>query len=126
MTNDNNKSLADYDKELISRARKLRSDMTPQERHLWYDYLRTYPVKFYRQRIIDHYIADFYCSKARLVIEIDGSQHLTDNGVKYDEKRTEVFKSYNITVIRFTNWDVEETFHIVCEKIDSAVKELLK
>ena len=126
MTNANNKSLADYDKELISRARKLRREMTPQERHLWYDYLRTYPVKFYRQRVIDHYIADFYCSKARLVVELDGSQHFTDAGMEYDEKRTEVFKSYNITVIRFDNLDVEETFSIVCEKIDSAVKELIK
>ncbi len=126
MTNDNNKSLADYDKELISRARKLRRERTPQERHLWYDYLRTYPVKFYRQRVIDHYIADFYCSKARLVVELDGSQHFTDAGMEYDEKRTEVFKSYSITVIRFDNLDVEETFSIVCEKIDSAVKELIK
>lgn len=67
-----------YNKNLIPRAKELRKDMTKQERHLWYDFLRFYPVKIYKQKVIDNFIVDFYCHKAKLVIELDGSQHYTD------------------------------------------------
>ena len=69
-----------YDRHLTERAQALRREMTPQERKLWYQFLRQYPVKVYRQRVIDHFIADFYCAKAKLVIELDGSQHYTEQG----------------------------------------------
>ena len=68
--------------------------MTPQENHLWYDYLQHYPLKIYKQRIIDNFIADFYCHKARLVIELDGSQHYTPDGKNYDGLRTDVIEKY--------------------------------
>ncbi len=67
----------EYNKKLIPRAKELRKNMTKQENHLWYDFLRIYPVRFQRQKTIDNYIADFYCHKAKLIIELDGSQHFT-------------------------------------------------
>ena len=72
----------DYENELIPRAKELRKDMTREERHLWYDFLRDYPVRFTRQKVIGHYIADFYCSKAKLVIEIDGTSHFNDEAIE--------------------------------------------
>ena len=99
--------------------------MTPQEKRLWYDYLRHYPIKVYKQRIIDNYIADFYCHKARLVIEIDGSQHYTDEGKTYDDVRTEVLGRYGLHVIRFSNKDIDEKFEGVCLVIDKTIKELV-
>lgn len=60
---------------LTERARTLRKQMTPEERHLWYDFLRSYPVRFLRQKVIGNAIVDFYCAKATLAIELDGSQH---------------------------------------------------
>ncbi|MBE6642922.1 MAG: endonuclease domain-containing protein [Ruminococcaceae bacterium] len=111
---------------LLTNARILRKEMTPQERHLWYDYLRYYPVKIYKQRIIDNYIADFYCAKARLVIELDGSQHYTSDGREYDSIRTEVIQKYNLEVIHFLNGDVDNKFNGVCSVIDRTIKERLE
>lgn len=74
---------------LTANARSLRKNMTKEERHLWYDFLRAYPVRFLRQKVIDNYIVDFYCSKARLIVELDGSQHYEAGAVKKDEIRTE-------------------------------------
>ncbi len=105
------------------KARRLRKGMTPQEKHLWYDYLKTYPIQFYRQRPIDYYIADFYCSAARLVIEIDGSQHYTDEGAEYDRIRTEILEKYRLQVLRFSNLDIDRYFAEVCAAIDDAVKK---
>ena len=99
--------------------------MTPQERKLWYEFLRTYPVKFYKQRIIDNFIADFYCHAARLVIEIDGSQHYEPQGQAYDGERTAVLQKYNLEVLRFSNRDVNTNFRGVCEQIDNTVKRRL-
>ena len=79
---------------LLDNAKSLRKNMTPHEKHLWYDFLNKYPVKIYRQRIIDDFIVDFYCAKARLVIEIDGSQHFTSDGKHYDKLRTDVLEKY--------------------------------
>ena len=69
-------------------ARRLRREMTPQEKTLWYQFLRSYPVKIYKQRIIESFVVDFYCAEARLVIELDGSQHYTEQGKAYDEERS--------------------------------------
>ena len=110
---------------LIGVAKVLRMEMTPQEKHLWYDFLRYYPMKIYKQRIVDNFIADFYCHKARLVIEIDGAQHYTDKGKTHDRLRTEVLEKYGLAVIRFTNRDIDEKFEGVCSAIDKIIKERL-
>ncbi len=115
-----------YNKELIANARKLRKNMTPQERHLWYDFLRKHPVKFYKQRPIATYIADFYCPKAKLVIEIDGSQHYSDEGMMNDENRTYVLNQFNLEVIRFSNHDVNTNFEGVCIAIEEKIKSRIK
>ena len=111
---------------LLNVARILRRNMTRQEKHLWYDFLRYYPVKIYKQRIIDDFIADFYCHSARLVIELDGSQHYTNQGKAHDEARTEILERYGIHVLRFSNKDVNDNFEGVCYKIDKVINERIK
>ena len=111
-----------YDRHLTERAQALRREMTPQERKLWYQFLRQYPVKVYRQRVIDHFIADFYCAKAKLVIELDGSQHYTEQGKAYDEERSQILNLYDLEVLRFTNLELDQQFDAVCEVIDREVK----
>ena len=108
---------------LLEIARYLRRNMTPQEKRLWYDFLRYYPIKVYKQRIIDNFIADFYCHKARLVIELDGAQHYTPEGRSYDEARSKIIEQYGIEVIRFVNGDVDDNFRGVCYMIDKVIKE---
>ena len=110
-------------KALLENAKELRKNMTRQERHLWYDFLRDYPVKIYKQKIIGNYIADFYCHSALLVIELDGSQHYMAEGADKDRKRTEVLEEMGIDVIRFSNREIDENFNGVCEKIDLVIKE---
>ncbi len=110
-----------YNKELISRARELRKNMTRQERRLWYDFLSQHEVRFQRQKVIDNYIVDFYCSKAGLVIELDGSQHYMENGVSSDEERTRKLKNYNLRVLRFSNSDVDTNFEGVCAEIEKEI-----
>ena len=107
-------------------AKHLRKNQTRQENHLWYDFLRDYPVKFYRQKMIDNYIADFYCHRAKLVIEIDGVQHTTDGGIARDEYRTEVLENYGLKVIRFSNKSIDRDFSRVCAFIDHVVQESIK
>ena len=114
-----------HNKILTPYARELRKNMTKQERHLWYDFLRNYPVRFLRQKIIESYIVDFYCSKANLVIEIDGDQHYQDENIISDELRSKTLEKYNLKVIRFTNIDVDKNFEGVCNTIDNIVKESL-
>ena len=111
--------------ELLENAKSLRKTMTKQEKHLWYDFLCKYPIKIYRQRIIDGFIADFYCHKAKLVIEIDGSQHYTPDGKQYDKFRSEILSQRGLMVIRFTNMDVDKNFDGVCFMIDKTIKERL-
>ena len=100
--------------------------MTPQERHLWYDFLRSYPVKFYKQRIIGPYIVDFYCASAKLVVEINGSQHYDEQGLAYDAKRTEFLVELGLKVLCFSNAEVNTQFQAVCEAIHNTVCERLK
>ena len=113
-------------KKLLSNARVLRKEMTKQERHLWYDFLRNYPVKFYKQRIIGQYIVDFYCAGAKLVIELDGSQHYTDQGISSDEKRTQCLQKHGLLVLRFSNLDIDTNYIGVCTVIDDTIKERLR
>lgn len=102
-------------------AKKLRKAMTRQERHLWYDFLRSHTYKWYRQKPIGPYIADFFCAKAKLVVELDGSQHYYDNQREYDMKREDYFQNYGITVIRFPNNEVDKNFLGVCEEINKVL-----
>ena len=112
--------LKDYTK--LEAARKLRREMTPQERHLWYDFLKPYPVKIYKQRIIGGFIVDFYCAPAKLVIEIDGSQHYEEQGKAYDEERTQFLNGLGLEVVRYSNYDINRNFEFVCEDIDHIIK----
>ncbi len=98
--------------------------MTPWERKLWYDYLRSYPVRFQRQKAIGNYIVDFYCAKARLVVELDGGGHYTAKQIEKDEVRTAELESMNLRVVRICNLDINRNFRGVCEYIDLAVKDL--
>jgi very-short-patch-repair endonuclease len=106
---------------LLRYSQKLRKSMTKEERHLWYDFLKTYPVQFRRQYPIAPYIVDFYCYKARLVVELDGSQHCDSAGFRYDAHRTAALEAQGLTVIRFSNLDVTTRFREVCEVIDRLV-----
>ena len=99
--------------------------MTKEERHLWYDFLRSYSVRFSRQKVLGKYIADFYSAKAKLVIELDGSQHYEDSCVEKDAERTAFLKGYGLTVIRIPNNEVNCNFRGVCEYIDNAVRQSL-
>ena len=114
-----------YNGNNIPRAKNLRKNATPQEKQLWYDFLSKYEIRFQRQKAIDHFIADFYCHRAKLVIEIDGSQHYTPDGKDYDNFRTEILERYDLTVIRFTNKQVALNFDGVCLYIDKIVKRIL-
>ena len=111
---------------LSPNARTLRKNMTKEERHLWYDFLKRYPVRFLRQKVIDNYIVDFYCHSARLIIELDGSQHYEEKGLLKDKIRTEIIEQRNLTVIRIPNNEVNRNFEGVCQYIDNTVKESLR
>ena len=115
----------EYNEKNITLAKNLRKNATPQEKHLWYDFLSKYEVRFQRQKAIDNFIADFYCHKAKLIIEIDGSQHYTEDGRQKDEFRTEILEEYGLKIIRFTNRQINTNFYGVCAYIDRIVKELL-
>lgn len=112
-----------YKKEHIPLARQLRKEMTPEERKLWYLFLNTYPVRFRRQAAIDNYIVDFYCAQAKLVVEIDGTQHFEDNGLRKDAQRTEQLEALGLRVIRFSNRQIDEEFDGVCQYIDLTVNK---
>ena len=107
-------------------AQTLRKNMTKEERHLWYDFLKTYPVQFRRQYTIGRFVADFYCHQAKLVVELDGSGHYMPQGQAYDKNRTAYLESQGLMVLRFSNLDVLMRFAGVCEQIDLTVKERMK
>ena len=108
---------------LKKNSQNLRKNMTKEEAHLWYQFLCRYPLRFRRQYVIGNYIADFYCHQAKLVIELDGSQHCSPEEMEYDRKRTAYLESQGLLVLRFSNLDVMRQFHSVCESVDMAVKE---
>ena len=97
--------------------------MTKEEAHLWYQFLCRYPLRFRRQYVIGNYITDFYCHKAKLVVELDGSQHYSPEEMEYDRKRTAYLESQGLKVMRFSNLDVMRQFRRVCEAVDMAVKD---
>ncbi len=102
---------------LSSRARSLRKAMTPEERHLWYDFLKQLPVTVHRQRVIDSYIVDFYIAATKTVIELDGSQHYQPSHQATDIRRDEVLHSLGITVLRYSNQEINCSFPSVCADI---------
>ena len=108
---------------LLRYAQQLRINLTEMEKKLWYGFLRTYPIPFVYQKIIGNYIVDFYCRKVRISIEIDGSQHFTDEALEYDSRRTLFLEIYEIKELRFTNYDIHNNFEGVCECIHRAVED---
>ena len=114
-----------HNEQLVPLAKTLRKEMTREERHLWYDYLRFYPVRFSRQKVLGKYIADFYSAEAKIVIELDGSQHYEASEIQRDAERTAFLEEYGLTVIRVPNNEVSRNFRGVCEYIDAAVKQSL-
>ena len=105
------------DRKLTPYARKLRRNMTKEERHLWYDFLRSLPVTVNRQKVIGPYIVDFYCAQAGLVIELDGSQHFEQEGISHDKERDNWLSERGLLVLRYANNDVNNHFAEVCEDI---------
>jgi very-short-patch-repair endonuclease len=110
--------------QLRQNGRNLRKEATREENHLWFDFLRTHALQFHRQRIIGSYIVDFYCPAVKLAVEIDGSQHFEEDGMAYDRNRTIYLNSLGVTVIRFSNRDIQADFEGVCAAIDLQIKEL--
>ena len=115
MNKTNNPKLKPY-------AQKLRREMTKEERHLWYDFLKGLPVTFNRQKVIGNYIADFYCASSKLIIELDGSQHFQKDGIHTDEQRDAYFNELGIRTLRYSNDDINNSFDAVCEDILNNMK----
>ena len=114
-----------HNRQLVPLARQLRKEMTKEERHLWYDFLRTHPMRFARQKVLGKYIADFYSAEAKLIIELDGSQHYANGTVEKDTERTAFLEAYGLRVIRIPNNEVRRNFRGVCEYIDTVVNQSL-
>ena len=102
---------------LRENAQNLRREMTKEERRLWYDFLKQLPVTVNRQKVIGHYIVDFYCASAKLAIELDGSQYYEDEGSASDRERDYTLNQLGITVVRYSNGDVNQNFDGVCADI---------
>ncbi|MDD2522232.1 MAG: endonuclease domain-containing protein [Anaerolineaceae bacterium] len=110
---------------LRDRSRELRKNATKQEKSLWYSYLRNFELRVHRQSVIGKFIVDFYCHQAKLVIEIDGGQHYSDEEMKSDQVRTTYLESQGLKVLRFTNWEVEHQLYQVCEQIKQVADQRL-
>ena len=107
----------------VLHAKQLRKEMTPWERKLWYCFLKDYPIRFQRQKCIDNYIVDFYCFRAKLIIELDGSGHYEPEKKIQDDIRTNILEKYGLKVIRFCNLDIDKNFYGVCTVIDREIKQ---
>ncbi len=99
-----------HNKNLLCFARELRNNPTKEEKKLWYDFLSSYPIRFTRQKVLGQYIADFYCAQAKLVIKLDGSQHFTDEGLRYDQTRGEFLEEYGLEIVRIPNNEINDNF----------------
>ncbi|MBR6784422.1 MAG: DUF559 domain-containing protein [Clostridia bacterium] len=114
-----------HNKKLVPLAKSLRKNMTPEEKHLWYDFLRKHPARFTRQKVFGRYIADFYSAKARLVVEVDGSWHYAEDAQAHDNERTAYMEKYGVRVFRIDNSEINRDFDNVCAWIDDAVREAI-
>ena len=121
-----NRKMRKYNHALIPVAKMLRKNLTKEERRLWYDFLKDYPIRFTKQKVLGKYVADFYCAKAKLVVELDGSQHRRDRGLREDAERTEFLQQYGLIVVRFRNFRIRNNFKGVCEEIDAIIKSRLE
>ena len=110
-------------KNLTSLSQNLRKNQTKEENLLWFRFLKNYPVQFRRQYVIGEYIVDFFCHKAKLIVEFDGGGHYEPEQIKRDILRTEYLSSQGLKVLRFTNLDIQKNFHSACEEIDKQVKQ---
>ena len=117
--------MKEYNKANVTLARDLRKNMTPWENKRWYQFLRNYPVRWSRQKVLGNYIVDFYCAKAKLIIELDGGQHFSDDAEKEDFIRTKALEATGLKLFRIPNSDIDKNFNGVCEFIDSLVKNSL-
>jgi len=102
---------------LTGNAKALRKNMTKEERHLWYDFLKPLPITVNRQKVFGNYIVDFYIASSKIVIEIDGSQHYEDSGIENDVIRDAFLNNLGIKVLRYSNLDINQRFENVCEDI---------
>ena len=116
----------EYNRKLTPRAQELRKNRTPEENLLWYHFLCRYPLRFRRQHPIGNFIVDFYCHKAKLVIELDGGQHYTPEGIEYDRERSAYLEGLGLKVLRFSNREVMKEFAAVCEVIDQTAQARTK
>ena len=106
-----------YNENLVSVAQNLRKNMTPEEKHLWYDFFKKLPITVHRQKNIGNFVVDFYINDPPIVIEIDGAQHETDENAVADKKRDETLRKLGLTVLRYPNWTVNKNFEMVCNDI---------
>ena len=113
-------------KKLTPLSQTLRKNQTKEEALLWYHFLKKYPIQFRRQYVIGEFIVDFYCHKAKLVIELDGSGHYEPDVIQKDKRRTEYLESLGLLVLRFTNLEISKYFHAVCENIETTVQQRVK
>lgn len=109
--------LYSYNKKLVSNAKVLRKNMTPEEKHLWYDFLLKLPLTVNRQKNIGSYIVDFFIAEKRVVIEIDGLQHNVPQNEENDKRRDAELNALGIKVLRYTNASINKNFSVVCEDI---------
>ena len=116
----------EYQKQNLANSKRMRRKMTPWERKLWLFFLRDFQYHIYKQRPIKNYIVDFYCAKAKIAIEPDGSGHYTEENIAKDKERTSELESLGIKVLRYSNRDVDTNFDAVCESIRSAIEERVK
>ena len=112
-----------HNKKLTENAKTLRKNLTKEERHLWYDFFKSLPIMVHRQKVIGNYIVDFYIAEAKLVIELDGSQHFETEGKQADAARDAYLQSLGLTVLRYANSDVNRNFNGVCEDIWNRLKK---
>ena len=119
-----------YNKKLVKNAQQLRKNMTPQERRLWYNFLKKLPFTIHRQHNIESYIVDFYIAEKKAVIELDGIQHRSPEHEEADKQRDEALAAWGITVLRYSNKDINRNFTAVVEdilqRLDITPEELLK
>lgn len=110
-----------YNSNLIDNAKSLRKNMTKEEKHLWYDFLKKHELQFYRQKVIGKYIVDFYCPSVKLVIELDGSQHFEEKGIEYDTERTKYLEQFGVVVVRISNDEINYNFDNTCEYLEALI-----
>ena len=106
-----------YNNQLTGNSKQLRKSMTKEERHLWYDFLKGLPVTVHRQKVFGNYIVDFYIAQYKIVIELDGSQHYEEEGIRKDRERDQYLKGIGLLVLRYSNYDIQKNFRAVCEDI---------